>query len=249
MANISKWLEEGEGVQHTPAVAVYAGNIINIGSVCGFAPSDIAASALGELAISGVIRVPYIGGIVCNVGDNVWWDANGTPYGGAADGACTCNAAAGDWWVGTLVAPTAATGATADVALNLVNPNLPAWRNKKHHTTAADLTVAAANATYGSGTVVHVTADAGTDTQITFPVGVVGMEWIIQNDEASGGNRCAVDLNGDEIIAGANLTIAATKLALNTKLDSVRGDYIHLICNVAAASWRCVGIRGTWETS
>ncbi|HUT59991.1 MAG TPA: DUF2190 family protein [Phycisphaerae bacterium] len=252
MANISQYFQPGASIDYTPAAATYAGNLVNLGAVCGFTPRDIAASALGAVAVTGVIRAPYIGGIVCNIGDNVYWDANGTPYGGAADGACTCNAAAVDlsagldWWVGTLVRATTATGATCDVALNLANPNLPAWLGKLHITTAADLTLVAAT---HSGGVIHVTADAGTDTKITLPTGVVGMDWVIQSDEADGGNLLQVDLDGNEIIAGQNLTIAATKLALNTKLTANRGDYLHLVCNVAATSWRCVGIRGIWVTS
>ena len=243
MANVSQYLKEGEAVQHTPAAAVYAGNIINIGAVCGFAPRDIAASALGTLAVTGVIRVPFVGGVVANVGDNVWWDADGTPYGGAADGACTCGAAAGDWWVGTLVKATSATGATCDVALNLVNPNLPAWQEKTHITTAIDRTLSAA---VDSGAVIHVTAATKT---VTLPVGVVGMDYIVQNDVADAGTKLVVDLNGSEIIAGANLTIAGTKTADLTAATGIRGDYLHLVCNVAATSWRCVARRGVWVTS
>jgi len=243
MANISQYLREGESVQHTPAGAVWAGNIINLGRVCGFAPRDIAASALGTIAVSGVIRAPYIGGIVCNVGDNVWWDADATPYGGAADGACTCNAVAGDWWVGTLVAPTTATGATCDVAINLVNPNLPAWQDKTHFTVATDTSLAAAT---HSGGVMHVTADAGFDTVILTPAGVVGMEFIIQNDDADGILELTVGPNGTEIYAGSNLTVANGEDAYNTLATSKRGDYLHLVCNVANASWRCVAKRGIW---
>lgn len=112
--------------------------------------------------------------------------------------------------------------------------------------TAVDLTLTAAD---HSGAVIDVTADAGTDTKITLPVGVVGMDFVIRNEEADAGNLLQVDLNGNEIIEGANLTIAATKLANLTKATSKKGDYIHLVCNVAATSWRCVSKRGTWVTS
>lgn len=242
MPNISQYLQEGRVIDYVPAAAIYAGNIVNLGGLSGFTPRDVAASALGALAVTGVIRGPYVGG-AANIGQNVWWDANGTPYGGEADGAFTCNAAAGDWWVGTLVKAAAAHDATCDIALNLANPNLPAWPNRAHILTAEDLSLVAAT---HSGGVVHVLADAGTDTKITLPTGVVGMDYIIVNDEADGGNKLQVDLDGNEIVAGANLTIAATKIATLTKATSVRGDYLHLICNVAATSWRCVGRRGIW---
>ncbi|MBE3133664.1 MAG: DUF2190 family protein [Acidobacteria bacterium] len=243
MANISRYLQEGISIDHTPASAVSAGNIIQVSSLCAFSPVDIAASALGAVAVSGVLRAPYVGTLVGSVGDNVWWDANGTPYGGAADGACTLDASAGDWWVGTLLAATTATGATCDVALNKVNPELPAWQGKTHITSAVGLSLSAAT---HSGGVVHITDDAQT---VTLPTGVVGMDFVIQNDVADGGALLSVALDGNEIIAGENLTIAATKTADNTKETQNRGDYLHLVCNVAAVSWRCVAKRGTWVTS
>jgi hypothetical protein len=161
-------------------------------------------------------------------------------------GAFTRNAAAGDWWVGTLIAATVAASATCDIALNVETPGLPAFANRTHILTAADLTLTAAD---HSGAVIHVTKDAHLDTTITLPTGVEGMEFIIQSDEADGISLLQVALDGNEIIAGANLTIAATKLALNTLSTSKRGDFIHLICNVAGTSWRCVGKRGIWVTS
>jgi len=242
MANISRYLHEGASIEYTPAAATYAGNIINLGSVCAFSPVDIAASAVGAVAVTGVIRAPYAGGIA-NIGDNIWWDANGTPYGGAADGACIRNAVAGDWWVGTLVRAVVAASTTCDVAINLVNPNLPAWQGKTHFLYVADTTLAAATE---SGGVVHVTADVGFDTEITLPTGVVGMDWVIQNDEADGILGLQVTLDGAEVAAGANLTVAGGGTATNTLATSNRGDYLHLVCNVAATSWRCVGKRGIW---
>ena len=253
MANISRYYQDGLAIDHTPGSAIYAGNLVNLGSLAGFTPRDVAASAKGALRVQGVLEVPWTGE-VASIGDNVWWDANGTPYGGSADGACTSKAssvsanlaAKTDWWVGTLIAATVANDAVAYVAMNQANPNIPAWQNKLHQTTAADKTLTAAD---DSGMVTHVTADAGFDTEITLPTGVVGMEFIIQNDEADGINGMIVDLDGNEIIEGGNLTIAATKEAINTLATSKRGDFLHLVCNVAATSWRCLGIRGVWATS
>jgi len=231
-------------IDHTPAALVTAGKIIQVGALSAFAPNDIDASRQGAVCVSGVIRGPNVG-LAGNVGDNVWWDANGTPYGGAADGAFTLNAAAGDWWAGTLVKAAAANATVMDIALNKVNPNLPAWPNKQHVSTAVDLTYVAAT---HNGKVIHVLKDVGTDTKITLPVGVAGMEAIIVNDEVDAGNGCVVDLNGNEAIEG-NLTIAATATAINTKATSIRGDYLHLVCETSAALWACVAMRGIWVTS
>lgn len=243
MANASQFLQEGQMLDYTPASAVTAGQVIQIDTgLSAFATNSIAASAQGAVCVEGVIRGPYVGGIG-NYGDNVWWDANGTPYGGAADGAFTLNAAAGDWWVGTLARPTAAaTTATCDIAINKVNPNLPAWPNKAHVTTAVDLTWAAAT---HNGKVIHVTADAKT---VTMPVGVAGMEAIIVNDVSDGGALLTVAFNGNETLEG-NLALIATKTALNTKLTQMRGDYLHIRCETAASLWVCLAKRGTWVTS
>lgn len=112
--------------------------------------------------------------------------------------------------------------------------------------TAVDLTLTAAD---HSGGLILVTKDAGADTKITLPTGVVGMDFVIMNGEADAGVLLQVDLDGNEIIEGVNLTIAATKLANLTKATSIKYDFIHLVCNVAATSWRCVAKRGTWVTS
>jgi len=242
MANESQFLQDGLRLDHTPASALTGGKMIQIGSVPVMTAEAIAASAAGAVAIGGVFRGPHTA-TIGNVGDNVWWDANGTPVGGSADGAFTADASVGDWWVGTLVKAAAATDATCDFALGRVNRELPAWTGKTHIKTALDLTLTAAD---HSGGVVHVTADAKT---ITLPTGVAGMEFIVQNDVADAGAKVSVALDGNEIIAGALLTIAATKLADLTKLTGLRGDYLHLICNVAATSWRCVAKRGIWVTS
>jgi predicted RecA/RadA family phage recombinase len=244
MSNLSQYLAEGEAVDHTPTGALDAGSIVQIGSLSAYVPHDIAAAALGSGYVKGVIRGPFVGGIA-NAGDNIWWDADATPYGGAATGAFTHIAANGDWWVGTLVGPTVAIDAVCDIALNKRNPEIPAWPDRVHLTFAADQTLDEAT---HSGAVIHVTADGGTDTKITLPAGVVGMEYIIQSDAIDAGNLLQVDLNGNDVIRGANLTILATKIACLTKATGKRGDYLHLLCTNTLA-WRCVAKRGIWVTN
>ena len=243
MANISRYLQEGRIINHTPAAAIYAGNIIEVDAMAAFTPRDVAASAVGAVSVAGVIRTPFDGLVAGNVGDNVWWDSNGNPYDTVtADGAATLAAASGNFWIGTLVAPVAAAATECDVALNQVNPNLPAWQNKTHNTTAIDLTYVAAT---HNGEVIHVTVDAKT---VTMPVGVAGMEAIIVNDVADGGALLTVDFNGAETLEGA-LAIAGTKTALNTKATQIRGDFLHIRCQTAASLWVVLGIRGIWVTS
>ena len=68
----------------------------------------------------------------------------------------------------------------------------------------------------------------------------------VQSDEADGINELTVGPNGVEIYEGANLTNAIGEDSYNTLATSIRGDYLHLVCNVAATSWRCVAKRGIW---
>ena len=243
MSNLFTYLSEGQSQDHTPGTAMTGGQLILLsGKRPAISTQPIAASVLGSVRDEGRWSGPYVGG-VCNVGDNLWWDANGTPYGGAANGALTNIGADGDWWVGVVTAAPAATDAVVEFDLNVQNSNQPNWFGRTYLKSAIDITMVEAT---HSGGVIEITADAKT---VTLPIGVVGMEHIIINRVADGGSLLTVDLNGNEIIRGMNLTIAATKTANNTKLTQVMGDWVHLVCTVAATAWRCVGIRGGWVTS
>jgi len=243
MANLHNFISAGERVDHTPASALTGGQLIQLDGKNAAIPSQpIAASALGSVAVSGLFSGPYVGN-ACNVGDNLWWDANGTPYGGSADGALTNLGADGDFWVGTVTKAPSANDATVEYALNVANPTQPAWIGRTFFKSAVDITFVEAT---HSGGVIEITADAKT---VTLPIGVAGMEVIVVNRVVDAGALVTVDPNGNEIIRGANLTIAATKTALNTKATAIQGDFLHLVCNVAATAWRVVAKRGIWTTS
>ena len=68
---------EGDTVDHTPAAAVSAGDIVVIGDRVGHAPKDIAASALGQLRVRGVVTCPKATGTGEAIADGkiVYWDA------------------------------------------------------------------------------------------------------------------------------------------------------------------------------
>ncbi len=222
---------------------VAGGDPQRFGGRIGIPAGPIAAAATGSLQVAGVVRGRNAA-VVGNEGVNLYWDADGDPVSGdAGSGAYTTSAVDGDWWVGTLTADLAATDEWCYYALNEPNPLLPAWQDRAHFATAVDLDFVEAT---HSGGVIHVTADAKT---VTLPTGVAGMEAIVVNDVADGGALVTVDLDGNEVIRGANLTIAATKTANNTKATAKQGDYLHLVCTVAGTAWRCIGKRGIWVTS
>jgi len=242
MSNLLNYVSAGKRISGPAPTALTGGYLLNINGIATVTSEPIAANAVGSFAIEGIFSAPYVGN-ACNVGDNLWWDANGTPYGGSADGAATNLGADGDFWIGTVVERPSANDATVLFALNKVNPEQPAWIGRKFFKSAVDITMVEAT---HSGGVIEITADAKT---VTLPTGVVGMEYIIVNRVIDGGALLTVDLDGNEIIRGANLTIAATKTANNTKATAVQGDYLHLVCTVAATAWRVVQKRGIWVTS
>lgn len=242
MSNLLNYVSAGERISGLAPTALTGGYLLNINGIATVTSEPIAADAVGSFAIEGIFSAPYVGN-ACNVGDNLWWDANGTPYGGSADGAATNLGADGDFWIGTVVEAPDANDATVKFTLNKVNPAQPAWVGRTFIKSAVDVTMVEAT---HSGAVIEIT---GADKTVTLPTGVAGMEYIIVNRYVDGGSLLTVDLDGNEVIRGANLTIAATKTALNTKATSVQGDYLHLVCTVAGTAWRVVDKRGIWVTS
>jgi len=235
----STFKQDGHVLPYTnpsAAAAIAVDTVIRVFGRIAVVLKAIAASGVESVSFGGVHNLPALSTDTWEMGDLLWWDPTnlrltrlGTPA---------------LWPAGIAAAAKAVTtGVRADVCLNEF-AGIPAdWLAKTVVSTAVDLTLTAAD---HSGALVIVTADAKT---VTLPTGVVGMDFLIVNGVADGGSLLTVDLDGNEIIAGGNLTIAATKTALLTKATSRRLDFLHLVCNVAATSWRCVGRRGVWVTS
>lgn len=106
------YAHDGNAVDYTPGSAVTAGDVVFQNDLAGVAPSDIAASVLGSLQVTGVHRVTKTGGggITFAVGDKVYWDdANNlavrTPGVGRLLGVCVYAAADADTYVLTYVHP------------------------------------------------------------------------------------------------------------------------------------------------
>lgn len=242
MANLVNYISPGRSISAAAPDALTGGYLLESNGIAAITSQPVASGDASSFAIKGIFSAPYIGN-ACKIGDNLWWDADGTPYGGSADGAVTNLGADGDFWIGVAAEKVTANDATVKFLLNQQNPAQPAWIGRSIIKSAADITMVEA---IHSGAVVEIT---GEDKTVTLPVGVAGMEYIIVNRFVDGGSLLTVALNGNEVVRGANLTIAATKTALNTKAKSIQGDYLHLVCTVSAAAWRCVDYRGAWEES
>jgi predicted RecA/RadA family phage recombinase len=98
---------EGRTIDYTPVAATKAGTVVNRGTIPMIVPSDIEAGELGCLAASGLWKVPQVGEVFA-VGDDVYWDSTGNPYGGTAGSGCAKSTASA-YLMGTAAAVSAAT--------------------------------------------------------------------------------------------------------------------------------------------
>jgi predicted RecA/RadA family phage recombinase len=72
-----RFIHDGRSIDYKPSEAVTAGDIVVQGDLIGIAKIDIAANALGALAIEGVFDFPKAAGEGSGIaaGTNVYWDA------------------------------------------------------------------------------------------------------------------------------------------------------------------------------
>src|SRR4051812_43230958 len=104
----ANFYQQGRMRDYTPASAVYAGDIIVIGSKAYLNPNDIAASAKGALHADGVWQVPKDTSTFSD-GDAVYWSTTGSPNVGTASTGAATSTASGNTLMGAAVGA-AATG-------------------------------------------------------------------------------------------------------------------------------------------
>ena len=76
---MATFIQEGASIDYTPVAAVDAGDVVVQEDLVGVAKLDIAASALGALAIEGVFAFTKTGGSdeAIALGIKCYWDASG----------------------------------------------------------------------------------------------------------------------------------------------------------------------------
>lgn len=72
---MASYVQDGDLLDHTPASAVAAGDVVVIGSLVGVAPRAIAAGALGAVAVEGVFEMPCATGATGAQGSAINWYA------------------------------------------------------------------------------------------------------------------------------------------------------------------------------
>ncbi len=74
MAHTVRFIHKGDAIDYTPAEAVSAGQVVASNDLLGVAKLDIAAGALGALAVTGVFDFPKASGSAIEFGESVYWD-------------------------------------------------------------------------------------------------------------------------------------------------------------------------------
>lgn len=103
-------------IDHTPAAAVTAGDVVVQGGLAAVSKLDIAANALGALHVGGVWDFPLVtGGSDVTVGADVYWDANGSPVSGTALSGAATATSTGNTYLGRAI-PKDGAAASANAA-------------------------------------------------------------------------------------------------------------------------------------
>jgi predicted RecA/RadA family phage recombinase len=230
-------LTEGKKIDYTPAAAVDAGDIVDLGEILGVAEQAIAASALGALAVEGEFTLIKDGttGPVFEIGDAVFWDSVNELAVRTGGSGClyfgTCTEAAGtdQAWVNTVLAPHNLPGLMADML----------WED-------VDLSSADFSADIEDcGKVLNVLDGDGT-YGIVFPACVAGLAYMVR----CGTTGVCVFLDPDatgtaDKFAGPNIAGTAGKGRILTAATARKGDYVDIAYG-GADTWMILAQRGIW---
>jgi predicted RecA/RadA family phage recombinase len=192
----------GTRFDHTPGSAVGAGAVVVQNSLVGIAENDIAANALGALAVNGTFDLVKINGAM-SAGDPLYWDSDGDPQGGTAgSGAATTTSTDNDF-IGFAVADAADTD--EKVRMLLVHPSSITVYNQLTNAIADPGDAGAISVTLG-GYCPLVTA--GAETRTLAAPSFIGQELLLYL-KTDGGNcvvTCATTINetGNNTITFAN---------------------------------------------
>ncbi len=106
----AQFIHDGNTIDYTPSADVAAGDVVVQGELVGMAKLDIAADALGALAVTGVFDLPKAtgAGTAIAAGANVYWDV--------ADGEAKEDAEAG---ANKLIGKTVVTAADVDTTVRV----------------------------------------------------------------------------------------------------------------------------------
>jgi predicted RecA/RadA family phage recombinase len=106
-----KFIAQGDTIDFTAASDAVAGDVlVTNAAIVGVTPNaiDASESTLGALQVEGVYDFPQAAEII-TIGQDVYWDADGSPYGGTASSGAATGTADGNQYLGIALATTTAT--------------------------------------------------------------------------------------------------------------------------------------------
>jgi predicted RecA/RadA family phage recombinase len=208
----------GSTIDYTPASAVVAGDVINVGTVPMVATQAIAASALGSLACEGVFDIPKTSDVF-TAGDAVYWNSSGTPVTGDASSGAADNATGNP--MGLAVANAANTASYVRVYMSAA---------KRSATVAGAVTASGITAEDSSLSILGLAGNAGAGGAIPITAGAGdgnaagGAVTITAGAGAGTGDGGASLLVGGASGAGASSNGGAVTLTGGAATSAASGD-------------------------
>jgi len=209
---------EGNSIDYTPGSAVTGGDVVVLAGIVGVATTDIAASDLGSLSVTGLKFVPKTTAAWV-VGLPVHWNASGDPDSGTA-GTGAANQLGNGVYMG-MAALAAASG--DDRGYVLLNAGGGSGANSSVTATTGGATTGLIPA---SATFATVTSDSA-DKQVSLPAGYVGkvLRILVGTTACELISAVAAD-KVNEITVGATNELALTAEALYTCVYTKSGFWI-----------------------
>lgn len=208
---------DGLMIDYTPDSAVDAGDVVVIGNRVLIANLDIAASELGALAAAGVFEVVKVSGAISD-GAELFWDADGDPYGGTAgSGALSTDPSVGPF-AGHAIGAAGSTDAT--VTLQLGRNEVSGRRRSSVYSVAATGSAQGDAAALKEDALNTVSAADGTKG-VVLPAAAAGSRCRVYNEHASNGLKI-YPASGDDINDGttnAAITIEGKTVAVLEAID------------------------------
>lgn len=173
----------GDTLDYTPGSAVAAGTVYVIGStVVTIVPVAIAATDKGATATRGVFNVPKDNSDV-SAGDALYWDDDGSPYGGTALSGAFTKTATGNVFAGYALENAGATTGDVDMYLRSIDGTIPGSYVPLPVATVAVGGTAQANANAIAVGFTLVTG-ANDEAAIKLPAAAAGLVCVVKNAKA-----------------------------------------------------------------
>lgn len=106
-------------IDYTPGSDIAAGDVVDQNGIIGIAVRPIASGKLGALCTEGLYTVAKDNSDVA-VGDKLYWDADGNPYGGTAGTGAFTKTSSGNTYAGRAYSVAGTTTGTCKLLLGVV---------------------------------------------------------------------------------------------------------------------------------